>query len=235
MHIKEYIKFCKLARNRSKSLKDYFNFEKFQAEMVIKSLKRKNVKIKNMKALDIGCGTGGYSYILNKNGAHVISLDINPGRLFIEKKKFINADTLKLPFKSNSFDIVFCSSLIEHLKEPKGLLIGVRRVLKNGGICYLSFPPFWSPVGSHQFKPFHYLGEKTAIKLSRKIYKVRSFNYANKSGGLYITTIKKVKELIRASKLKIISISTRHFPINFAKIPFFNEFLTWHIEFLLRK
>ena len=90
MHIKEYIKFYKLARNRSKSLKDYFNFEKFQAEMIIKSLKRKNVKIKNMKTLDIGCGTGGYSYILNKNGAHVISLDTNPERLFIKKNIFIH-------------------------------------------------------------------------------------------------------------------------------------------------
>src|SRR3989344_9347882 len=149
MHIKEYIKFYKLVKTRSKSLKDYFNFEKFQADMVIKSLKRKNIRIKNMKTLDIGCGTGGYSYILDKSGADVISLDINPGRLFMDKKIFINADALKLPFKSNSFDLIFCSSIIEHLKKPKNMLLEIRRILKNSGLCYLSFPPFWSPVGAH--------------------------------------------------------------------------------------
>ena len=172
---------------------------------------------------------------MDKSGADVISLDINPGRLFMDKKIFINADALKLPFKSNSFDLIFCSSIIEHLKKPKNMLLEIRRILKNSGLCYLSFPPFWSPVGAHQFKPFHYLGEKAAIKLSRKIYKVRSFNYNDKYGNLYIMTIKKAKELIRASKLKIVSISTRHFPINFAKIPFFNEFLTWHVEFIFKK
>lgn len=236
MSAKEYIKFFKLAKSRNKSEKSYFDFEKFQAYIIIKSLKRKSVKLRGAKVLDIGSGRGGYSYALNKSGAHVISLDIDNKKTAVGNKRFVNADAAKLPFKSNCIDIVFCSSVIEHLRKPKDMLLEIKRVLKNGGICYLSFPPFWSPVGAHQFKPFHYFGEKNAIKLARTFYKVRSYSsYDDEYGKLYIMTISKAKNLIRESKLKIINISTRHCPINFSKIPFLNEFLTWHVEFLLKK
>lgn len=233
MPIKEYIRLYRLAKSRNKSEKDYFDFEKFQAEMVIGSLKRKNIGLKGAKVLDIGSGRGGYSYALDKNGAYVVSLDIDANRS-LNNKNFVNADASSLPFKGQSFDIVFCSSVIEHLKEPKKMLLEIRRILKKDGICYLSFPPFWSPFGAHQFKPFHYLGEKTAIRLARKFYKVRSHSsYDDEYGRLYIMTISKAKRLIRESGLKIIGVSTRHFPINLAKVPFFNEFFTWHIEFLV--
>ena len=140
-----------------------------------------------------------------------------------------------LPFKSESFDFVFCSSLIEHMKIPKILVKEIKRVLKKGGNCYLSFPPFWSPVGAHQFKPFHYLGEKMAINLSRKLYGVRSHSYDDKYGKLYKRKISQVKKYILDNNLKIKSISTRMSPINFARIPFLNELLTWHVEFLIEK
>jgi|TARA_B100002003_G_scaffold246867_1_gene277361 ubiquinone/menaquinone biosynthesis C-methylase UbiE len=232
---KEHIKLYKLARNRDKSEKDYFIFEKHQAEMVINPLKRK-IKFKGAKVLDIGSGRGGYSYALDKNGASVVSLDLDIKKQPHLNKKFVNADATNLPFKAESFDIVFCSSIIEHLKNPKDMILEIKRVLKKRGICYLSFPPFWSPVGAHQFKPFHYLGEKNAIRLARKFYKVRSHSsYHDEYGVLYIMTLKKAKKLIRQSGLKIKDISTRHSPINLAKIPFLNEFLTWHVEFLIQK
>jgi ubiquinone/menaquinone biosynthesis C-methylase UbiE len=235
MPIKEYIKLYRLAKSRNKSEKDYFDFEKFQAGMVIGSLKRKNIRLKAAKVLDIGSGRGGYSNALNKNGAYVVSLDIDPGRS-LNNKNFVNADASRLPFKQSSFDIVFCSSVIEHLKDPKSMLLEIKRILKKNGVCYLSFPPFWSPVGAHQFKPFHYFGEKTAIRLARKFYKVRSHSsYHDEHGRLYIMTIRRAKKLLKESGLKIIGVSTRHFPINFAKVPFFNEFFTWHIEFLAQR
>jgi ubiquinone/menaquinone biosynthesis C-methylase UbiE len=233
---KEHIKLYRLARKRNKSEKDYFSFEKHQAEMVISPLKRKRIRFKGAKVLDIGSGRGGYSYALDKNGANVVSLDLDFKKQSSNNKKFVNADATKLPFKAGSFDLVFCSSVIEHLKNPKDMILEIKRVLKKNGVCYLSFPPFWSPVGAHQFKPFHYFGEKAAIKLARKFYKVRSYaSYDDEYGQLYIMTISKAKKLIRKSGLKVIGISTRHFPVNLAKIPFINEFLTWHVEFLVQK
>src|SRR3989344_8270470 len=104
MPIKEYIKLYRLAKSRNKSEKDYFDFEKFQAGMVIDLLKRKNIRLNGAKVLDIGSGRGGYSYALNKNGAYVGSLDIDANRL-LNNKNFVNADAASLPFKPSSFDI----------------------------------------------------------------------------------------------------------------------------------
>ena len=140
-----------------------------------------------------------------------------------------------MPFKSNSFDFVFCSSLIEHIKNPDLLLREIKRVLKKNGLCYLSFPPFWSPVGAHQFKPFHYLGEKIAVRLSRKFYGTRSFRYDDVYGKLYKVKINQIKKIILKEKLKIKFISTRMSLINFAKMPILKDFLTWNAEFLVEK
>ena len=234
---KDYTNFYRLAKGRGKSNSDYVKFENFQAHLVLRKLKSKGVAFNGKSVLDIGCGRGGYSMEFLKEGADVTSLDITRENFQdIHGVKFVMADASKLPFKSLSFDMVFCSSIIEHLKEPKKLLVEIKRVLKKDGICYLSFPPFWSPVGAHQFKPFHYFGEKMAIRLARKFYKVRSYSsYDDEYGKLYMMTISKAKRLIRESGLRIISISTRHFPINVAKAPLLNEFLTWHVEFLLQR
>lgn len=234
---KDFTNFYRLAKGRGKSNSDYVKFENFQAHLVLRKLKSKGVTFYGKSVLDIGCGRGGYSLEFFKESADVTSLDITRENFQnIHGAKFVMADASKLPFKSMSFDMVFCSSIIEHLKEPKKLLVEIKRVLKKDGICYLSFPPFWSPVGAHQFKPFHYFGEKMAIRLARKFYKVKSYSsYNDEYGKLYIMTISKARRLIRDSGLRIISISTRHFPVNFAKVPLLNEFLTWHVEFLLQR
>lgn len=236
VNFQDYIVFYKLARNRLKSNKEYIKFENFQSRIVMDSLKAKGIHLKGKKLLDVGCGRGGYSQKFLEEGAYLTALDITL-RYFQNVKgvRFVLGDAVKMPFKDGSFDIVFCSSLIEHIKTPGSMIKEIKRVLVYGGICYLSFPPFWSPVGSHQFKPFHYLGEKAAIKLSRTFRHVRSHRYDDIYGQLHKRTIRQVKGLIKKNGLKIKSISTRMSPINFAKIPFLNEFLTWNVEFLIEK
>jgi len=232
----DYATFYKLARNRIKSNSEYIKFERFQSHLIIKYLKNKGINFRGKKVLDIGSGRGGYSLSLVEQGAHLTSLDITT-KYFqnIKGARFVLGDAVNMPFKDKSFDFIFCSSLIEHIKNPDSLIKEVKRVLTDGGICYLSFPPFWSPVGAHQFKPFHYLGEKTAIKLSRKYYHVKSYRYDDEYGKLYKRTIRQVKQLIKNNKLKIKAISTRMSPINFAKFPILNEFLTWNVEFLIQR
>lgn len=234
--ISDYIEFFELAKNRNKSKSNYVKFEEKQAELILGSLERKGIMLRNKKILDLGCGEGGYSKEFIKRSKDVIALDINEDNFQLGKEvKFVKGDARNLPFGDSEFDFVFCSSLIEHVKDQLKVIKEIERVLKKGGLCYLSFPPFWSPVGAHQFKPFHYLGERTAIKLSRKFYKVRSFCYDDEHGVLYRTTIKSAIKLIRKTRLKIIGRSTRFMQINFARIPILNEFLTWNVEFLLKK
>ena len=233
-----YFEFLKLSSRRLKSRDDYLEFQKFQAKWIISdSLKGFNLQSKIV--LDLGSGFGGYSQELAKSGADVYSVDLNISRQpqIQTNISLLNADCNNLPIRSESMDLVFCASLIEHVSDQRQLICEINRVLKKQGICYLSFPPFFSPTGGHQFKPFHLLGERLALVLSKYIYglNIKSYNTSFGNWGLYPTTIQKVLGLIKGANFKIIDTKTKFSPINFAKVPLINEILTWHIEFILQK
>lgn len=50
-----------------------------------------------------------------------------------------------LPFASGEFDLVLCALSIEYLVRPEAVLREVKRVLKPGGTCLVSFSERWFP------------------------------------------------------------------------------------------
>ncbi len=89
------------------------------------------------KVLDLGCGSGIYSYYLAKRGHRVFGIDVQSE--FIQKAKsrykhknltFQLASALKLPFKSDSFDTVVAFDVLEHVNDKKALL-EISRVAKK--------------------------------------------------------------------------------------------------------
>jgi len=165
--------------------------------------------------LDVGCGNGGYSRALRAAGAEVISLD----RLLpaAPPASFIRGDALALPLADDTFPFIFCASLIEHVPHPHLLLEEIKRVLRPGGLAYVSFPPFYSPVGGHQFKPYHLLGERLAIRLSG--FDCERFATCFGAWGLYRLTIRQVRRMLKETGLQIKNMTTRFSPLNVARIP----------------
>lgn len=87
-------------------------------------------------ALDIGCRDGYWSEVLKKKGYKVASLDIEP-----HYKNALKHDVEKgLPFKNNTFDLIWCTEVLEHLRNPEFLLREIDRVTKRGGISVLTTP-----------------------------------------------------------------------------------------------
>jgi SAM-dependent methyltransferase len=88
------------------------------------------------KALDVGCREGIYSNKLEKRGFEVTSIDIEP-----QYDKALKIDVQKpLPFENESFDLVWCSEVIEHLRNPAFSVSEMRRVLKPGGKLIVTTP-----------------------------------------------------------------------------------------------
>ena len=96
--------------------------------------------------LDIGCGTGRISIGIAKktDKATVHAVDISENMLKIALKNareerldkrivFLKADGKKLDFKDNFFDIIMCSNMLHHQKDPVYLLNEMRRVVKKDG------------------------------------------------------------------------------------------------------
>ena len=97
------------------------------------------------RLLDIGAGRGLTSLALAQRGAHVISVESDPcdvvgvgalarfwGRAPLPFTA-VRGDILRLPFPDKSFDLVFCRSVLHHLKDLGEGLRESYRVLKPGG------------------------------------------------------------------------------------------------------
>lgn len=88
------------------------------------------------RALDVGARDGVQTRWLRDMGYRVTPIDIDvrfPGCLQVDANN-------PLPFADASFDLVWCSEVIEHLKSPPRFLQEVRRILKPGGSAILTTP-----------------------------------------------------------------------------------------------
>jgi SAM-dependent methyltransferase len=88
------------------------------------------------RALDLGAREGHQTRRLQAFGYEVTSVDVEPqfaGCLKVDA----NAP---LPFEDASFDLVWCSEVIEHLQEPARALAELKRVTKPGGTLLLTTP-----------------------------------------------------------------------------------------------
>jgi SAM-dependent methyltransferase len=90
--------------------------------------------------LDVGCGKGDYLPIFN-NGIGIDFLIENVEKVNSAGLRIIRGDINdNLPFRDESFDFIFCSHVIEHVKSPLDLLLECNRILKTNGRLFLVFP-----------------------------------------------------------------------------------------------
>lgn len=84
--------------------------------------------------LDNGCGTGILSEM--RRDIKAVGMDYSPGMLNHARRRMkdcLRGDSEYLPFRSESFDLVFARSLLHHLPHPEMGVAEMARVLKDGG------------------------------------------------------------------------------------------------------
>jgi len=115
-----------------------------------------------LKVLDLGCGEGRHSIsIWMQTTAQVVAMDLSHTDMLTARSRkadfavnesgnhslnFVEASGLNLPFANNTFDVVICSEVLEHIPDYPGMLDEIHRVLVNGGVFAMSVPragPEW--------------------------------------------------------------------------------------------
>ncbi len=93
------------------------------------------------KILDVGCSSGNF---LAVNPARIQGIDVDKDAIKKAVSRGLNARYMnigqKLGFRGNSFSGIFCSHVLEHLKEPLLALKEMHRVLRPGGKLCLMTP-----------------------------------------------------------------------------------------------
>lgn len=114
---------------------------RFLKNWLIPRLIRKYVEGGN---LIIDVGSGGSPYRFSVKDAEYVSLDIS-------RNEFVNivGDAHNLPFRDRSADIVICTEVLEHCKNPSKVIKEISRIMRGGCTLILSFP-FLFPVHSNQ-------------------------------------------------------------------------------------
>jgi len=100
---------------------------------------------KKKGVLDIGCVTGFFTHKIARNANKVIGIDICENNINFansrnrnSKIKFLVMDANNMNFSNNSFDVVFCSEIIEHIRNKKALLNRITQMLKSDGYLILA-------------------------------------------------------------------------------------------------
>jgi methionine biosynthesis protein MetW len=106
------------------------------------------IKHKPETILDIGCGDGkGVIQIancFNVNCSKIHGVDISDASLEVCRRKFnvikIDLEKDDLPFRNDSFDLVNCNQVLEHLRNYRQVIKDAIRVTKNGGYILIGIP-----------------------------------------------------------------------------------------------
>jgi 2-polyprenyl-3-methyl-5-hydroxy-6-metoxy-1,4-benzoquinol methylase len=91
---------------------------------------------KNRRVLDVGCSTGYISERLQANGCEVVGIEIvaesaQAARDYCSQVILANVEAIEnIPYHERYFDLILFADVLEHLKDPFGVLVKMKRWLR---------------------------------------------------------------------------------------------------------
>jgi SAM-dependent methyltransferase len=95
------------------------------------------------RLLDVGCGQKPYKSLFSHTVNEHIGIELpllESANKREDRDMDVYGDALNLPFKSNCFDTILSTQVLEHVVEPKQMLREAYRVLREGGYIILTAP-----------------------------------------------------------------------------------------------
>lgn len=175
--------------------------------------------VKTHIVLDFGCGGGRHTYEFRDAGFRAFGFD-QKNYVSLREESDIQyfmfpeqADGCRIPRPDNTFDLIFSSSVLEHVTDHDAAFREMHRVLKPGGVSLHEFPSRWRLIEHHMYVPFggrfqNYpyflfwalMGIRNEFQTGKTWREVAELNWAfSRTGLCYLT------------KRQILSCARRHF------------------------
>lgn len=145
--------------------------------------------ITSKKILDLGCGSKPYSALFAGND--YIGIDVHDsGHKNSSKDNDVFFDGKNIPFANSSFDIVICTQVLEHAQDPEILIHEASRVLKSGGIFYVTCPMVWQEHEiPYDFRRYTQYGLRSILENKNlKVEKIVSTNGVFSTSGQLLSS-----------------------------------------------
>ena len=109
---------------------------------------QEHVSVSGQRVLDIGCGGGILTESLAMQGSIVTGLDVSQRTIGVARQHALD-NNLEIEYVSSTveqfamtnyqtFDIVTCMELLEHVPDPESVITACQKLLKPGGSVFFS-------------------------------------------------------------------------------------------------
>ncbi len=116
------------------------------------------------RVLDLGCGPGNYLDVLAAHGRTYGTDYSLPALRYCARRghaRLSSADFHDLQFRSDSFDLITCIDVLEHVRDDARAAAELARVLRPGGLLVMTVPAFAALWGDHDELYGHYRRYRT--------------------------------------------------------------------------
>jgi 2-polyprenyl-3-methyl-5-hydroxy-6-metoxy-1,4-benzoquinol methylase len=155
-------------------------------KIVLECIKKYLIKKEEVNILDIGCGTGLMLNELEKLGK-THGMDMSNEAISFSKEIFsgeVKQGSLpdKIPFGTNSFDLITLLDVIEHVEDDVEALQEISKRLSIGGVVVITVPAYmflWSKFDEINEHKRRYSLKELNSKLLEAGFSVKRITYYN--------------------------------------------------------
>jgi ubiquinone/menaquinone biosynthesis C-methylase UbiE len=145
--------------------------------------------------LEIGCGTGKNTSFLAQTGESVYAVDFSEGMIEKAKEKvqaenvrFSMMDiTQKWNFENQSFDLIVCNLVLEHIDDLSFIFSEAGRILKQKGRFLINE---LHPFKQYEGKKARFYKDKNIIEVEAFVHHTSGFLDAATKNGLTLVKLK---------------------------------------------
>ena len=132
-----------------------------KAKKVLSIIEAELGPLNSLQHLDIGCSTGFMTRLYAERFLHSTGVDIDQSAVEFARKTHVranidfvtgDADATGLP--SETYDVITCTHIYEHVPDSRQLLAEIHRLLKPGGACFFAAGNRFVFMEEHYHLPF---------------------------------------------------------------------------------